>query len=68
MDADLYSSTIYVLRAMKDYMIPGTIVMFDEYWFLKDEFRALHEFVLETGKTFEYLAVSDTNVAIRFTT
>ena len=52
---------------MKNYLVPGTIVMFDEYWFLKDEFRALSEFVIETGKTFEYLVVSDSNVAIRFT-
>jgi len=67
MDADLYSSTIFVLKNMKNYLVPGTIVMFDEYWFLKDEFRALSEFVIETGKTFEYLVVSDSNVAIRFT-
>lgn len=66
MDADIYSATIYVLRAMAPLLISGTIVIFDEYWFLKDEFRALQEFIAETGKQFEYLAVSHERAAIRF--
>jgi hypothetical protein len=41
--------------------------MFDEYWFLRDEFRALLDFVGETGKRFEYLVVTDVRAAIRFT-
>jgi len=66
-DADLYSSTIYILRIMKDYLAPGTIVIFDEYWVVKDEFMALKDFISATGKKFEYLAITDTRAAIRFT-
>jgi hypothetical protein len=66
MDADLYSSTICVLRTLKDHIVPGVIVIFDEYWFVKDEFRALKEFVNETGKNFEYLAITETRAAVRF--
>lgn len=40
--------------------------MFDEFWFLRDEFRALEDFVRETGKRFEYLAITDVRAAIRF--
>ena len=66
MDADLYSSTIFVLRAMKDAMRPGTILIFDEYWDLKGEFKALEDFSLESGKIFEYLVISDTRAVVRF--
>ncbi len=66
MDADLYAPTIYVLRTLQQQLIPGTIVIFDEYWFLKDEFRALEDFVRESGKTFSYLAISDMRAAIQF--
>ena len=30
MDADLYSSTIFVLEALNEYIVPGTIIRFDE--------------------------------------
>lgn len=68
MDADLYAPTKYVLSAMMNLLVPGTIIIFDEYWFLKDEFRALQEFVRETGKQFKYLAVSDARAAVQLTT
>jgi len=30
LDADLYSSTIYVLEMLNDYIVPGTIIRFDD--------------------------------------
>ena len=66
-DADLYSSTIFVLRAMRDVLRAGTIVIFDEYWDIRGEFRALEEFSRESGKAFEYLVISDTRAVVRFT-
>ena len=30
MDADLYSSTIYVLEKLNDYIVPGTVIRFDD--------------------------------------
>ncbi len=31
-DSDLYSSTLYSLTAMNAYMVPGTIIIFDEFY------------------------------------
>jgi hypothetical protein len=67
LDADLYIPTIFVFRTLKELLIPGTIVIFDEFWFVKDEYKALLDFISETGKTFEYIAVTDRNVAVKFT-
>ena len=37
MDADLYTPTIFVLRTMRDLLIEGTVLIFDEFWYVKDE-------------------------------
>jgi len=38
-DADLYSSTIFVLNSLESVMIPGTYVYFDEFNHQFDELR-----------------------------
>lgn len=58
-DCDLYSSTKYVLDSLADRLIPGTIILFDEYlnfpgW-EQDEFRAWQEFVQKNNIKYEYL-------------
>lgn len=66
-DCDLYSSTKYVLTTLKDRIVPGSIIAFDEYhncceW-EKHEYKATQEFFQETGKTYDYLAHSDRSTA-----
>jgi O-methyltransferase len=39
-DADLYSSTLFVLATMDELMLPGSAVMFDEFYSLRNEFDA----------------------------
>lgn len=59
MDCDLYSSTNYVLQTLKKQIVPGTVIVFDEYinypgWQL-DEFRAWQEFVKANSIKYEYI-------------
>jgi hypothetical protein len=51
-DADLYSSTIYVLRALRGSIASGTYIYFDEFFSREHELRAFDEFIRETGLKF----------------
>jgi hypothetical protein len=58
-DCDLYSSTVTVLNNLKDNLVPGTVIIFDEYmnypgWQL-DEFRAWQEHVAKHKIKYEYI-------------
>ncbi len=56
LDADLYSSTIFVLRQLREHIKPGTFVYFDDMSRPDHEPRAFDEFVAETGRRFEPVA------------
>ena len=45
MDADLYSSTLYVLKQMRRHIRPGTFIYFDEMNHVDHEPRAFDEFM-----------------------
>ena len=58
-DCDLYSSTVTVLDTLKDNIVSGTVIVFDEYinypgWQL-DEFRAWQEHCKKYGVKYEYI-------------
>jgi len=58
-DCDLYSSTVTVLNELKKNIVPGTVIVFDEYlnypgWQL-DEFKAWQEFVKANKIKYEYI-------------
>lgn len=58
-DCDLYSSTVTILDNLKDQIVPGTVIIFDEYlnypgWQL-DEFKAWQEFVSKNNIKYEYI-------------
>jgi len=55
-DADLYSSTIYVLRRMRPQIRKGTFLYFDEIHYAEHEQRAFDEFVGESKLKFRCVA------------
>ena len=52
MDADLYSSTIYVLRHLRPFIKPGTFIYFDDLNHRDHDPRAFVEFIKESGLRF----------------
>lgn len=60
LDADLYSSTRTVFDLLEDRLVPGSVLVFDEYFnypgWQRHEHRAWTEFVDRTGIRFDYLA------------
>lgn len=58
-DCDLYSSTNYILNTLSKRIVPGTVILFDEYFnfpgWQQDEFRAWNEFINLNNVTYEYL-------------
>jgi len=60
LDADLYSSTIYVLHQLRPYIKAGTYIYFDDMSRPDHEPRAMNEFMQETGLKFRPLAADVT--------
>jgi hypothetical protein len=62
LDADLYSSTKTVLDLMRQQIVVGTVIVFDEYYnypnWQEHEFKAFQEFIKETGKSYRYIGFS----------
>lgn len=58
-DCDLYSSTVDIFRHLEENIVPGTVILFDEFYnypgWPKHEFRAFNEFISSTGKSYQYI-------------
>ena len=62
-DCDLYSSTIDVLYGLKEYILPGTVIVFDEWYYnhknteenRQHEQKAFYEWVSEFGIEYQLL-------------
>jgi hypothetical protein len=69
-DCDLYSSTKTIFSALAGRLVPGTIIVFDEYFnypgWKEGEYKAFMEFV-SSDRRFEYLAYNSlaAQVAVR---
>jgi hypothetical protein len=59
LDADLYSSTLYVLTSMAPYLQAGDILIFDEFNVPLHEFKALMDF--ESAYYIKYDVIASMN-------
>jgi len=72
-DCDLYSSTKTIFAELADRFVPGTIIVFDEYFnypnWQQHEYKAFQEFVSAHGIRYEYLGFIsyDSFVSVRIT-
>jgi hypothetical protein len=54
-DCDLYSSTRTVLEALAPRIVPGTVIVLDEYWIVPEhEFMAFQEFLRTSKRRYRY--------------
>jgi hypothetical protein len=58
-DCDLYSSTKIVFDILEDRILPGCVIVFDEYFnypgWESGEYKAFQEFIDRTGLNYEYI-------------
>lgn len=66
MDADLYSSTRFVLDTLREEIVPGTIIVFDEFCDRMHELKAFDEFLRATGMKFRALGATRTLEHVAF--
>ena len=57
-DSDLYSSTLYVLTHAHNIIVPGTIIIFDEFSSILNEFRALEDYTSSYMRDYEVIAAT----------
>jgi hypothetical protein len=69
-DCDLYSSTNTILHLLGPQIVPGTVIVFDEYFnypgWQFGEFKAFQEFIARTKFSYEYISYNryDEQVAV----
>jgi hypothetical protein len=66
LDADLYSSTNFVLNKIEDMIVPGTYIYFDEFNHQFDELRAFDEFIKRTGMKFSLVGATRSLAHVMF--
>ena len=58
-DCDIYSSTVSIFNNLRPFLVPGTIIIFDELFgyrgYLDNEMLALYEFLLSTDVDVELI-------------
>jgi O-methyltransferase len=64
MDADLYSSTLYVLTSLARFLKQGDIIIFDEFGVPTHEFRAFTDFFSAYPIKYELLAATNNYLQI----
>jgi O-methyltransferase len=58
-DADLYSSELFVLTSLNRLLIPGSIVIFDDFGAVNHDFKAFIDYAESYMREYDVLAFSD---------
>ena len=58
LDADLYSSTLFVLARVHPLIKPGTVLIFDEFGDVQHEFKAFHDYFSSHMRTYKVICGS----------
>jgi hypothetical protein len=72
-DCDIYSSTVSVFSQLTARMVPGTVIVFDEYFnypgWREHEYKAFQEFIAASGMGYRYIgfAAEKGHVAVQLT-
>ena len=72
-DSDLYSSAQTIFEHLSDWIVAGSVIVFDEYFnfpaWEQHEFKAFQEFVIGQGVHYEYLGFTrkSGSVAVKIT-
>lgn len=54
-DCDIYSATLFVLGTLDKYFEPGTIIIFDDFYSMSDEFKAFFDYDRSFGRSWNAL-------------
>ena len=57
-DSDLYSSSLYLLTRLNDFIIAGSIIIFDEFFCSSHEFQAFFDYSKSYQRSYEVLAAT----------
>lgn len=57
-DSDLYTSSLFLLTKLNDVMVPGTIVIFDEFGDVQHEFRAFFDYVTSYQRKYRVVSAA----------
>jgi hypothetical protein len=70
-DCDIYSSTVTIFEQLRSRIVPGTVIVFDEYFnypgWRQHEYKAFQEFIAASGLGYSYLgfAAEKGHVAVK---
>ncbi len=60
-DCDIYSSSVTIFNNLQKNIVPGTIIIFDEYfnypYWEQHEFKAFQEYISSSGRKYKYIGV-----------